>query len=107
MDEILKTIAAHNKGGTLGEGLRIPILADDVVLLKDNEVLMQLLLNDVSSFLERCGMAINPKKSNSISAAAVHGKSIGKTSFQGNRNLSSVYLGHIDISLLGAALQHQ
>ncbi|KAK9732052.1 hypothetical protein QE152_g13210 [Popillia japonica] len=65
-------------GGTLSPSCKIAALAfaDDLLLLEDRDLDVPNALQAVEDFLRTCGMALNPVKCFSISAATVSGKSV-------------------------------
>ncbi|KAK9747005.1 Reverse transcriptase (RNA-dependent DNA polymerase) [Popillia japonica] len=81
MDELLDEINNHQPGGTISPDTRVAAMAfaDDIVLLEDREVDMALSITRTADFLRARGMDINVKKSVTVSAAVISGRSFPRT----------------------------
>jgi hypothetical protein len=81
MDELLERINEKYQGGSLHNGERNTIMAfaDDLIITADRDIEVPLILEDVSAFLERRGMAINPSKCRALVAGVVRGRSVPRT----------------------------
>ena len=75
VDEVLDRINAEYRGGTVGSDTNVALMgfADDLVLLSDRQIDVPLMLADINKFFCGRGMATNPKKCVSISAAPFKG----------------------------------
>ncbi|KXZ75771.1 hypothetical protein TcasGA2_TC031700 [Tribolium castaneum] len=81
MDELLEKVNEKYEGGSLQSGERCAIMAfaDDLILIADRDQDVPAMLDDVSTFLERRGMSVNPAKCRALIAGAVSGRSVVRT----------------------------
>ncbi|KAK9701474.1 hypothetical protein QE152_g30536 [Popillia japonica] len=79
--EYLDEINSHQPGGTISPDTRVAAMAfaDDIVLLEDRKVDMALSIARSAEFLRARGMDINVKKSVTVSAAVISGRSLPRT----------------------------
>ncbi|KYB24671.1 Retrovirus-related Pol polyprotein from type-2 retrotransposable element R2DM-like Protein [Tribolium castaneum] len=74
MDELLEKVNEKYEGGSLQSGERCAIMAfaDDLILIADRDQDVPAMFDDVSTFLERRGMSVNPAKCRALIAGAMH-----------------------------------
>ncbi|KYB24672.1 Retrovirus-related Pol polyprotein from type-1 retrotransposable element R2-like Protein [Tribolium castaneum] len=81
MDELLEKVNEKYEGGSLQSGERCSIMAfaDDLILIADRDQDVPAMFDEVSTFLERRGMSVNPAKCRTLIAGAVSGRSVVRT----------------------------
>lgn len=81
MDELLEETNEKQPGGTISPNIRVAAMAfaDDLVLLEDSEVDMSLSISRTAEFLRARGTDINTRKSVTVSATVIQGKSVPRT----------------------------
>ncbi|KAK9747007.1 Reverse transcriptase (RNA-dependent DNA polymerase) [Popillia japonica] len=81
LDGLITELNEKQPGGTLSPSCKIAALAfaDDLLLLEDRDLDIPNALQAVEDFLRTRGIALNPAKCSSISAATVSGKSVPRT----------------------------
>jgi hypothetical protein len=68
--------------------------ADDLIITADRDIEVPVILEDVSAFLERRGMAINPSKCRALVAGVVRGRSVPRT--RSNYSINSKPIPNVD-----------
>lgn len=81
MDELLDLLNTGDNGGSLPNDARVAALAfaDDILLLEDRDENLALNIDAAAVFLGKRGMAINSRKSTSLSVATIQGKCVART----------------------------
>ncbi|KYB24913.1 hypothetical protein TcasGA2_TC034914, partial [Tribolium castaneum] len=76
---LLTEILKQKDKEELGERCAIMAFADDLILIADRDQDVPAMFDDVSTFLERRGMSVNPAKCRALIAGAVSGRSVVRT----------------------------